>query len=126
MSIPVALDQLAATIAKRGDLAYLVTVGEHGPRVVSVTVVVDGDGDGSLMVGAGRHTAANVAVRPQVTLLWPAGGTDPKHSLLVDGTASVSDDGEHLLIVATGAILHRVRTGRGAPPTDDSAPASSA
>ena len=125
MSIPVALDQLAATIAERGDLAYLVTVGEHGPRVVSVTVVVDGDGDGSLVVGAGRHTAANVAVRPQVTLLWPAGGTDPKHSLLVDGTASVSDDGEHLLIVATGAILHRVRAGRGVPPADDSAPASS-
>ena len=124
MSIPVALDRLAATIAERGDLAYLVTVGEQGPRVVSVTVVVDHDG--AIAVGAGRHTAANVAVRPQVTLLWPAGGTDPKHSLLVDGTASASDDGERLLIVATGAILHRVRTGRGGPPADGSAPASSA
>ena len=136
MSIDVALDELAATVAERGDLAYLVTVGLRGPRVVSVSVVVEaGAGAGvetgsggvpldGLFVAVGRHTAANVAARPEVTLLWPADATHPKHTLLVDGTAAVVDpagddadgpsDGEVLRITPTGAILHRVRTGRGA------------
>lgn len=115
MSIPVTLAELAATIAERGSLAYLVTVGEAGPRVVSVSVEVgpgaptdDTDGP-ALEVGAGRHSAANVAARPQVTLFWPVDADHPKHTLLVDGIASRADDGDHLTIVASSAMLHRVR-----------------
>jgi hypothetical protein len=53
----------------------------------------------------------------------------PKHSLLVDGTARASDDGEWLVITPTSAILHRagglrralVEDGStlGAPPADE-------
>ncbi|MGI8755810.1 MAG: hypothetical protein ACR2MB_08105 [Acidimicrobiales bacterium] len=125
MSIPVTLGELAATIAERGSLAYLVTLGETGPRVVSVSVEVQigptahGVGGPVLWVGAGRHTAANVAARPQVTLFWPVDADHPKHTLLVDGMASSADDEDRISIVPSSAMLHRVRADRGATPAGD-------
>ena len=111
MSIEVPLADLAAAIGARGPLVYLVTVGERGPRVVSVSVEVTGAGE--LRVGAGRHTSANVAARPEVALMWPADADHPKHTLLVDGTAVAAADGaEELVITPTAAILHRVRDRR--------------
>ncbi len=111
MSITVELGDLASRIATREATAYLVTVGAERPHVVSVTPTLDG---GAIVVGAGRKTAANVAERAEVTLLWPTDVADPRHSLLVDGTAAVADDGESLTVTPTGAILHRVRAGSGA------------
>ncbi|MGN6694885.1 MAG: pyridoxamine 5'-phosphate oxidase family protein [Aquihabitans sp.] len=104
MSIDVALEDLAGAIAERGPDAYLVTVRETRPHVVAVTVAVRDEG---LVVGAGRRTAMNVAERPDATLLWPVTPEHPKHTLLVDGTARASDDGEWLVITPTSAILHR-------------------
>jgi hypothetical protein len=112
VSIDVALDDLARVIAGRGPLAYLVTVGAAGPRVVSASVEVDGV---DLVMAAGRHSLANVADRPSVTLLWPPDEGDPAHSLLVDGTARPDVDGTRIRVAPTSAILHRVRTGRGRP-----------
>ncbi len=66
--------------------------------------------DDAIVVGAGRRTAANVAERPGVTLLWPADGAHPDHSLLVDGTATVDESGEIIAVVPASAILHRSRT----------------
>ena len=109
MSIDVPLEELAGVVADRGPMAYLVTVGEAGPRVVSVSARVHTDG--TVRVGAGRHTSANVAVRPAVTLFWPVDAEHPKHTLLVDGTAAVA--GDEIVIEATSAMHHRVRTGRG-------------
>lgn len=106
MSIPVALEDLAATVATRTGQPYLVTVRDRRPHVVSVAPTPV---DGTLVVGAGRRTSANVAENPEVTLLWPADAGDPKHSLLVDGTAALSADGEALVVTPTSAILHRVR-----------------
>lgn len=118
MSIRVDLADVAAAVAERGPAAYLVTVGETGPRVVSVAVAVRADG--TLEVGAGRHTSANVARRPAVTLLWPNDDVDPNHSLLIDGTATRADpEAEVLVITPTSAMRHRRRT-----PTPPSAPAS--
>lgn len=104
MSITVELDDLVDVIAERGADAYLVTVRDTRPHVVAVSVVCR---DGLLVVGAGRRTAMNVEDRPLATLLWPTTPEHPKHSLLVDGTARLSDDGEWLLITPTSAILHR-------------------
>jgi hypothetical protein len=42
-----------------------------------------------------------------VTLLWPVSPEHPKHTLLVDGTAAMSADGEWLEITPTAAVLHR-------------------
>jgi hypothetical protein len=118
MSIPVALEDLAATVATRTAQPYLVTVRDRRPHVVSVAPTPV---DGTLVVGAGRRTSANVVENPEVTLLWPADAGDPKHSLLVDGTAAASADGEALVVTPTSAILHRVRAraaagGTPAPP----------
>ena len=104
MSIDVAMDELGAVIEARGTDAYLVTVRDDRPHVVAVGVAVRGE---LLVVAPGRRTAANVQAHPKVTLLWPATPQDPAHSLLVDGTAQVSDDGEWLEVAPTSAVLHR-------------------
>ncbi len=109
MSIPVELDDLPEQIAGRTGQAYLVTIRDQRPHVVSVTPHPHG---GTIVVGAGRRTAMNVAGHPEVTLLWPTDDGDPQHSLLVDGTAAPTADGEELVITPTSAILHRVRAGR--------------
>ncbi len=109
VSITVELADLADAVGERGARAYLVSVRDERPHVVSVTVEVRGDG--VLLVGAGRRTSANVAQRPVVTLLWPTTDAHPKHTLLVDGTAAVTDDGERIAITPTSAILHRAAPG---------------
>lgn len=110
MSITVELDDLPGRIGTRTAQAYLVTIRDQRPHVVSVAPA--GRDDGALVVGAGRRTALNVAEHPEVTLLWPSDAGDPNHSLLVDGTAAPGADGETLVITPTSAILHRARTGR--------------
>lgn len=104
MSIEVAVTDLPDTIAERGADAYLVTVRDDRPHVVAVSVVCV---DGTLVVGAGRRTGMNIADHPATTLMWPVTDAHPKHTLLVDGTAEMSADGEWLVITPTSAILHR-------------------
>jgi hypothetical protein len=112
VSVDVSLEDLPAAIDRRGELCYLVTVGERGPRVVSVSVEVTDAGD--LRMEVGRHTIANAAERPAVTILWPPDAVDPTHTLLVDGSASAADADEGVLdVTPTKAILHRVRAGHG-------------
>jgi len=93
VSVAVDLSALAERVDEYGPIAYLVTVSAEGlPHVVSVTVGWDGDEHQHLVVGAGRHTAANVGDHPTVTLLWPAppGGA---YGLIVDGQARVNGEG---------------------------------
>lgn len=97
--------ELPAAIAERGSAAFLVSIGDTRPHVVSVAVEVLTD-PVRLRVGAGRSTPANVAARPTVTLLWPAAGTDPDHSLVVDGDAETDPDGTTVTIVPHGGVLH--------------------
>ena len=58
------------------------------PHVVSVTVGWDGDEQQHLVVGAGRHTAANVGDHPTVTLLWPA-PPDGAYGLIVERKGAI-------------------------------------
>jgi hypothetical protein len=104
VSIDVPIPELPAVVAERGDDAYLVTVRDDRPHVVAVSVGWRGT---DLVVGAGRRTARNIVDHPAATLLWPVTQEHPKHTLLVDGTARTSEDGEWLLITPTSAILHR-------------------
>ena len=106
---------LADRVQEYGPVAHLVTVSFEGaPHVVAVRVE---QRDGDLVVGAGRHTAANAAARPGVTLLWaaPAGR---HYSLIVDGTARARPETvtASLAITPTRAVLHRT------PEGDPSAP----
>jgi hypothetical protein len=116
MSVPVSLQALHDRIREFGGgaRAYLVTMGESGPHVVSVEVRTDGE---LLMVDAGRRTTANVEANPTVTLLWPpVGGGD--YSLIVDGTGELlGEDPPALSIHLSAAVLHRVAGATGDGPT---------
>ena len=100
MSVAVALDDLRAEIAKRGDAAFLVTTDASSPHIVSVRVTWDGD---AITAGAGSTTSKNVGERPVVSLLWPSSFDD--YSLTVDGGATI--DGDVVRIAPTRAVLHR-------------------
>jgi hypothetical protein len=115
VSIDVRLEDLAGVIAERGPDAYLVTVRHDRPHVVAVSVGARGE---ALVVGAGRRTAMNIEDHPLATLLWPVTDAHPDHTLLVDGTATISDDGAWLLITPTSAILHRAGGRRRPPPPE--------
>jgi hypothetical protein len=102
MSIPVAIEDLAAATADYG-WAYLLTVRDDlRPHIVAVTPAWDGD---RLTMSVGRGTARHAAARPAIALCYPptvAGG----YSLIVDGTAVVGDDAV-VRFEPTGAVLHR-------------------
>jgi hypothetical protein len=118
VSIDVAIDELAAVIGERGPLAYLATIRDTRPHLVAVAVAIRGE---RLVVAPGRRTSANIADHPEVTLLWPVDAEHPHHSLLVDGTAQMSEDGEWLEILPTDAVLHRAGGRRRRLPDDPSA-----
>jgi hypothetical protein len=106
MSIPVPLDDLRAALAERGDGAYVLTVSDDlRPHVVHATVRWDGD---ALAMDVGRRSAANAAARAAVSLLFPVRAAGD-YSLIVDGTARVSAEGERRRLVVTPAkaVLHR-------------------
>jgi hypothetical protein len=102
MSVPVDLAQLADTLRDFG-LAYLLTVADD-QRVHAVAVRPSFDGRALLVPAVGRRTAANLASRPEATLLYPPfepGG----YSLIVDGSVQLGDD--EVGLVPTHAVLHR-------------------
>lgn len=104
------LDRLARALAEY-DQAFLVTTGDdHRPHAVLVEPVLS---DGVFDVGEfGGHTAANVAKRGDLTLLWaprePGG-----YALMVDGRAEPTET-PTLRVVPTKALLHR-RAAPGSP-----------
>lgn len=102
MSIPVALADLPATMAKYG-FAYLLTVTDEGGTWIRSTHVISADGVLTLYEG-GRRTRENVAARPAITLLWPPPEPDG-WTLLVDGTATVLPD--VITVEPFHAVLHR-------------------
>ena len=106
MSVKVELGELAAKIDEY-DFAYLVTVSDEG-RAHVLRCGRRSPTHGLVVDGVGRHSQANAAAHPTVTLVWPPaepGG----YSLLVDGTATV--DGSTITVAPTKAILHRPAPG---------------
>lgn len=105
MSQPVDLAALESTVNELGAEALLVTVTPDAhPHIVSVLVTYR---DGSLEMGAGRRTQANVADNPVVTLIWPT-LRDGAYRLIVDGTANTHEDGDLITVTPTFAVLHRI------------------
>ncbi|MFN8020775.1 MAG: hypothetical protein U0Q03_04530 [Acidimicrobiales bacterium] len=101
MSIPVPLDELATTLAGY-PWGYLLTVRDDG-RAQSFAVPTRWV-DGAVRADVGRGTAANLAARPQVSIVFP-GATGAEFSLIVDGDATVADG--LVTIAPTWAVLHR-------------------
>ena len=104
MSIAVALEDLAAEVAKR-PFGYLLTTAHDGrPHAVALVPVV---ADGTLQFEAGRSTCANADARSAVAIVFPPTADDP-FSLVVDGTANVQET--TVVVVPTNAIRHRPAT----------------
>jgi hypothetical protein len=106
MSIPVALETLRAEAERYGATPFLLTVSDDGrPHSVSIAAAWDG---GALRAKTGKRSAANVAARRLVSVLWPPiepGG----YSLIVDGEGAVEGDGDDARVVVrpTRGVLHR-------------------
>ncbi|MFI5053429.1 MAG: hypothetical protein ACHQDE_03630 [Acidimicrobiia bacterium] len=108
MSVPVAVDELRAEIAKFSSDPFLLTVSDHGlPHCVAGAVSWDGE---ELVMRVGKKTAANATARPAVSMLW-APGVRGEFSLIVDGTiVSVTPapaGGNHMHFRPSHAVLHR-------------------
>ncbi len=102
MSIPVAIDDLAAAIGEYG-WAYLLTVRDDlRPHIVAVTPAWD---DEQLVMDVGRGTARNTSARPSISLCYPP-VDDGGYSLIIDGEATVDDEAT-VRFAPTGAVLHR-------------------
>lgn len=106
MSIPVSLEELAATLA-RYPWGYLVTVSDDlRAHSLAVPTVLR---DGVLTMAAGRSTRANVAARPDVTMVFPH-PQPGEYSLILDGRAGEHPDesgGSLLEFIPSHAVLHR-------------------
>jgi hypothetical protein len=93
------------------DYAYLITIdAENRPHPVPVMPTLEGE---TVCIGAlgGRRSRANLARSNDVTVMWPPpapGG----YTVIVDGTAEVSDAGElaSVKITPSRAVLIRVAT----------------
>jgi hypothetical protein len=82
MSVKVDLDRLLEVVEGFGTVPMLLTADDDGrPRASAVSLAWDGD---DLRVRAGHRSVANGAVRPLVSLLWPAPPGE-RFALLVDG-----------------------------------------
>lgn len=112
MSIGVAIDQLADTMADY-RFAYLLTVTDGG-RAHAVAVTPSVSGEDLLLDGVGTKSRANAAQRPSVSLIWPPEQAEG-YTLIVDGEASDSGDGVN--IRPTRAVLHRPHSGDPSSPT---------
>jgi hypothetical protein len=113
MSVPVALDRLREEMRGFGTVSYLLTVDPEGrPHAVSITASWLDD---ALIMTVGSKTAAYARARPLVSVMWPA-AVPGGYSLFVDGTATVSHDGQQVSVSMrpTRAVLHRP----GPPPSE--------
>ncbi len=101
MSIAVTLDELVGTL-EGYPWGYFVSVSDDGrAHLLAVPTHFQ---DGGLHLKAGRRGTANVAVRPEVSMVFP-GVDGSAYSLIVDGTAEVADDA--VVFRPASAVLHR-------------------
>lgn len=112
MSIPVALDDLPAEVARRGA-GYLLTSTEGSrPHMLHLRfdVTAGADGEVTLRAPVSRTATRNIEAQPAVTLLWAP--LQDGHSLVVDAEAAIARpaaDGAEAVAVLTAvkALLHR-------------------
>ena len=106
MSIPIALDALAAEIA-RWDFAYLTTVSDDGrPHLLALRPTVLDDATPVIRFDAGGGRACrNASARPLVAVMFPPVEHSDGFSLVLDGVGAV--DGAFVDVTVTSALLHR-------------------
>jgi len=109
MSIPVDLDALRDELAAHERPAYVITAGDTGgPHLVAVYLTW---ADGAFTAGCGRHTAANLAERAEVSVVVPPNEPDG-YSLIFDATGEVVAGEERTVrLTPVKAVLHRPAAG---------------
>ncbi len=117
MSVQVPVEELAAVLDRRSNLAYLLTVGDDG-RTHCVASRVEWLGD-ELVVPAGKTSVRNAETRRHVVLLSPPaaglpspGPEEDGYSLIVDADVTAADVQERtaersVRVRPTHAVLHR-------------------
>lgn len=109
MSIPVQLNDLAATLGEYGA-GYLLTSSAGQVKAVTVEPTMAA---GVLELPGSRGSAANLAQNPAATLLFPP--SQPQgYTLLVDGSAA--GDGDTITFTPQTAVLHRPAAHSDGPP----------
>jgi hypothetical protein len=107
VSIPVALEELGATLASY-PWGFFVTVGDD-LRGHSLAAPTDFR-EGVLHLSVGRSTRANLAARPDVTMVFPHPSAG-EFSLILDGVAAAAavgdGDGDVVVFTPSYAVLHR-------------------
>ncbi len=102
-------DKLRAESVRFGANPYLLTQSDDGrPHAAAVSIEWQGD---RIVASTGSRSAANVAARPLLSLLWPPvepGG----YSLIVDGDGRVIGSGPdtRISVTPTRGVLHRPGT----------------
>ena len=102
VSVAVNPEELPGEMSGR-RLAYLITTGPDGAKVVAVDVVADTGG--LVVAGVGAGSRAHIGDRPAVTLVFPPVDVHDM-TLLVDGDATIPG-GEDVVVVPRSAVLHR-------------------
>ena len=105
MSHAVDPHDLARTAAPYGTTPFLLYSSTDGAARVN-HVVADVDGLTVRVRGFGRGVVRRVNEGAALSLLWPPTGEET-FSLIADGSGSVIDDGETLVISIDAAVLHR-------------------
>ena len=109
MSKSIHINDLRTECARFGANPYLLTQGDDGrPHAVAVSIEWQED---CVLTTTGTKSAANVAARPLLSLLWPpieVGG----YSLIVDGDGHVIGSGSdvRISVTPTRGVLHRPGT----------------
>lgn len=112
MSIPVALDRIAAVLADFGS-GYLVTVGADGTsKIVTIDPTVRA---GAIELPPSRGSARNLAANPSASLVFPPGAPHG-YTLIVDGTATASGADDPVVFTPAAAVLHRPGRHADGPP----------
>lgn len=101
MSIPVDLAALEQALHDFG-FGYLLTASPTGG--VKAVTVEPRWADGILLTAPSKGSAVNLAANPNATVIFPP-GTPKGYTLIVDGTATVTDDG--IAMTPATAVLHR-------------------
>ncbi len=113
MSIKVEVTELAAELERYGNAPFVMTSsGEGRPHIIQLLVRLV---DGKILTRPGRSCSRNIAVQPELSLLWPA-FVEGEYSLIVDGVAELvghdaaADEPIQMIITPTSGILHRPAT----------------
>lgn len=95
------IDRLGEVLADHGPGYLLTASGDGNVKAVTVEPTLV---DGVLRCPPSRGSGANLAANPAATLLFPP-PVEKGYTLLVDGTATVDDDG--IAFTPVSAVRHR-------------------